>query len=48
MEAIMAANFLMNNDPHGGNWIKFNKAPPKPGEEVRAGGRAGSRSRRRG
>ncbi|MAK56884.1 MAG: 5-methyltetrahydrofolate--homocysteine methyltransferase, partial [Pusillimonas sp.] len=48
MEAIMAANFLMNADPHGGNWIKFNKAPPKPGEEVRAGGRAGSRSRRRG
>jgi 5-methyltetrahydrofolate--homocysteine methyltransferase len=47
MEAIMAANFLTNNDPHGGNWIKFNKAPPKPGEEVRTGGRAGSRSRRR-
>jgi len=47
MEAIMAANFLTNNDPHGGNWIKFNKAPPKPGDEVRTGGRAGSRSRRR-
>src|SRR6056297_3613629 len=47
MEAIHAANFLMNNDPHGGNWIRFNKAPPKPGEEVRAGGRAGSRSRSR-
>jgi len=47
MEAIHAANFLMANDPHGGNWIKFNKAPPKPGDEVRSGGRAGSRSRRR-
>src|SRR6056297_301116 len=49
MEAIRAANFLTNNDPHGGAWIKFNKAPPKPGEEVVAGrgGRAGSRSRAR-
>ena len=47
MEAIMAANFLTNNDPHGGNWIKFNKAPPKAGEESRGrGGRAGSRRRR--
>jgi 5-methyltetrahydrofolate--homocysteine methyltransferase len=47
MEAIHAANFLMANDPHGGNWIKFNKAPPKPGEEATGrGGRAGSRRRR--
>ena len=47
MEAIMAANFLTNNDPHGGNWIKFNKAPPKAGEETRGrGGRAGGRRRR--
>ncbi|PSL17178.1 methyltetrahydrofolate cobalamin methyltransferase [Shimia abyssi] len=47
MEAIRAANFLTNNDPHGGEWIKFNKAPPKPGEETRGrGGRAGGRRRR--
>ena len=25
MEAINAANFLMNSDPHGANWIKTNK-----------------------
>ena len=25
MEAINAANFLMNNDPHGAQWIKTNK-----------------------
>ncbi|MCR9115227.1 MAG: methyltetrahydrofolate cobalamin methyltransferase, partial [Rhodobacteraceae bacterium] len=40
MEAIRAANFLTDNDPHGGEWIKFNKAPAKPGEEA-AGGRGG-------
>jgi len=49
MEAIRAANFLTNNDPHGSAWIRFNKAPPKPGEETAGGrgGRAGSRSRAR-
>ncbi|WP_338547960.1 methyltetrahydrofolate cobalamin methyltransferase [Roseovarius phycicola] len=49
MEAIRAANFLTNNDPHGGEWIKFNKAPLKPGEESPGGrgGRAGARRRRR-
>jgi 5-methyltetrahydrofolate--homocysteine methyltransferase len=48
MEAIHAANFLTDNDPHGGKWIKFNKAPPKPGEDVLTGrgGRAASRRRR--
>ncbi len=47
MEAIRAANFLTDNDPHGGEWIKFNKAPPKVGEEGRGrGGRAGGRRRR--
>ncbi|WP_425053706.1 methyltetrahydrofolate cobalamin methyltransferase [Psychromarinibacter sp. S121] len=25
MEAIRAANFLMNNDPNGGEWIKFSR-----------------------
>ncbi len=47
MEAIRAANFLTNNDPHGGDWIKFNKAPAKEGEEGGRGGRAGGRRRRR-
>ena len=47
MEAIRAANFLTNNDPHGANWIKFNKAPPKAGEETRGrAGRTGGRRRR--
>ena len=47
MEAIRAANFLTNNDPHGGDWIKFNKPPAKAGEEGRGrGGRAGGRRRR--
>ncbi|AVO39205.1 methyltetrahydrofolate cobalamin methyltransferase [Pukyongiella litopenaei] len=47
MEAIRAANFLTNNDPHGSEWIRFNKAPAKPGEEGRGrGGRAGGRRRR--
>ncbi len=46
MTAIRAANFLTNNDPHGGNWIRYNKAPPKAGEEAR-GGRSGNRRRRR-
>ena len=47
MEAIRAANFLTNNDEGGGQWIAFNKAPPKAGEETRGrGGRAGGRRRR--
>ena len=47
MEAIRAANFLTNNDPHGGEWIKFNKPPAAEGEEGRGrGGRAGGRRRR--
>lgn len=42
MEAIRAANFLSNNDPSGGEWIRFNRAPPAEGEgrARRAGGRA--------
>ncbi|RKT34256.1 5-methyltetrahydrofolate--homocysteine methyltransferase [Roseovarius halotolerans] len=49
MEAIRAANFLTDNDPHGGAWIKFNKAPVKPGEDEAGarGGRSGGRRRRR-
>ena len=48
MEAIRAANMLTDNDPHGGNWIKFNKAPAKPGEAAPGGrgGRAAARRRR--
>jgi 5-methyltetrahydrofolate--homocysteine methyltransferase len=41
MEAIRAANFLMNADPSGGEWIRFNRAPQAEGEgrQRRAGGR---------
>ncbi|MCQ0092805.1 methyltetrahydrofolate cobalamin methyltransferase [Roseovarius sp. M141] len=47
MEAIRAANFLTNNDAHGSEWIKFNKAAPKAGEEGRGrAGRVGGRKRR--
>ena len=47
MEAIRAANFLMNNDAHGAEWIRFNKPPAAAGEEGRGrGGRAGGRRRR--
>jgi 5-methyltetrahydrofolate--homocysteine methyltransferase len=46
MEAIRAANFLTNNDPHGGNWIRLNKQAPKAGEENRGrAGRVGGRKR---
>ncbi|NRB16931.1 MAG: methyltetrahydrofolate cobalamin methyltransferase [Rhodobacteraceae bacterium] len=46
MTAIRAANLLTNNDPHGGNWIKYNKPPAAEGEEGR--GRRGGGRRRRG
>ncbi|MCC5975494.1 MAG: methyltetrahydrofolate cobalamin methyltransferase [Rubellimicrobium sp.] len=32
MQAIRAANFLMNTDPSGGEWIRFNRAPVAEGE----------------
>jgi 5-methyltetrahydrofolate--homocysteine methyltransferase len=44
MEAIRAANFLMDHDPSGAAWINFNKDP----DAAPAGGRAGGRRRRRG
>ena len=47
MEAIRAANFLTNNDPHGAAWIRTNKPPAAPGEEGGRGGRSGGRRRRR-
>ncbi|QBF31977.1 methyltetrahydrofolate cobalamin methyltransferase [Thalassococcus sp. S3] len=47
MEAIRAANFLTDNDPHGAEWIRFNKPPAAPGEEAGGRrGRAGGRRRR--
>ncbi|MFT5786445.1 MAG: 5-methyltetrahydrofolate--homocysteine methyltransferase [Candidatus Azotimanducaceae bacterium] len=47
MEAIRAANFLTNNDPHGGEWIRTNKIAPKAGDENRGrAGRSGGRRRR--
>ncbi|MBS0122752.1 methyltetrahydrofolate cobalamin methyltransferase [Thetidibacter halocola] len=47
MEAIRAANFLMNQDDGGGAWIAFNRQPPKAGQEGRGReGRTGGRRRR--
>ena len=43
MEAIRAANFLMNQDEGGAAWINFNKDP----DAAQAGGRGGGRRRRR-
>ncbi len=45
MEAIRAANLLMSNDPHGADWIRFNK-PPSEGEQGGARGRREGRRRR--
>lgn len=45
LEAIRAANFLMNNDPSGAEWIRANRAPSVEGDGSR-GGRAGGRRRR--
>ncbi len=46
MQAIRAANFLMNNDAHGAQWIKANKPPLAEGE-VEAGARGRREGRRR-
>jgi len=47
MEAIRAANFLTDNDPHGQMWIASNKVAPKAGQEGRGrAGRTGGRRRR--
>ena len=46
MEAIRAANFLTNNDPHGSAWIQYNKPPAAEGEAGGRRGRAGGRRRR--
>ncbi|MEO1492584.1 MAG: methyltetrahydrofolate cobalamin methyltransferase [Pseudomonadota bacterium] len=46
IEAIKAADFLLDHDPSGGSWIKFNKTPAAAGEG--GGGRREGRRRRRG
>ncbi|WP_339948697.1 methyltetrahydrofolate cobalamin methyltransferase [uncultured Albimonas sp.] len=46
MEAIRAANLLMNHDPHGAAWIMANRAPTPEGEAP-AGARGGREGRRR-
>jgi 5-methyltetrahydrofolate--homocysteine methyltransferase len=47
MEAIRAANFLMNQDDGGAAWIEFNRQAPKAGQEGRGrAGRTGGRRRR--
>ncbi|MEM9999629.1 MAG: methyltetrahydrofolate cobalamin methyltransferase [Pseudomonadota bacterium] len=54
MEAIRAANFLMNQDEGGGEWIAFNKPTVSAANSNaeaggrRAGGRRGGRAARRG
>jgi 5-methyltetrahydrofolate--homocysteine methyltransferase len=47
MAAIRAANLLMDADPHGGEWIKFNKAPGDGPAGARGGRTGGGRRRRR-
>ncbi len=47
MEAIRAANFLTDNDPSGGEWIRFNRAVAAGGADDAAGGRRRG-GRRRG
>ena len=46
MEAIRAANLLMNADPWGAEWIRANKPPLAEGE-VEAGARGRREGRRR-
>ncbi|NNU80578.1 methyltetrahydrofolate cobalamin methyltransferase [Halovulum dunhuangense] len=46
MEAIRAANLLMNNDPHGAAWIRASKPAGAEGETGGRGGREGRRRRR--
>ena len=46
MEAVRAANLLMNNDRNGAQWIRHNK-PPVPEGEVAPGARGRREGRRR-
>jgi 5-methyltetrahydrofolate--homocysteine methyltransferase len=45
MNAVRAANLLMNHDPNGTAWISANREQPAEGEAPR--GRGGRESRRR-
>jgi 5-methyltetrahydrofolate--homocysteine methyltransferase len=45
MNAIRAANLLMNHDPHGMAWIAANREPQAEGETRGRGGREGRRRR---
>ncbi|MBY6005978.1 methyltetrahydrofolate cobalamin methyltransferase [Salipiger bermudensis] len=47
MAAIRAANLLMNQDPHGGAWIAFNKEAETGEPTAARGGRRGGGRRRR-
>ncbi|WP_370244908.1 methyltetrahydrofolate cobalamin methyltransferase [Salipiger sp.] len=47
MAAIRAANLLMNQDPHGGAWIAFNKEAETGEPAAARGGRRGGGRRRR-
>ncbi len=58
MEAVRAANFLMNHDPNGGEWIRFSRVldaveggesfPDASRASAEAGSGRGGRRRRRG
>ena len=48
MEAIRAANLLMNQDAHGMDWIAFNKPAGSGGDSGARGGRRGGRRGRTG
>jgi 5-methyltetrahydrofolate--homocysteine methyltransferase len=48
IEAIKAADFLMDNDASGGNWIRFNKPPASANAPLGARGDREGRRRRRG
>lgn len=47
MAAIRAANLLLDSDAHGGEWIRFNKAPGEAPAGARGGRAGGGRRRRR-
>ncbi len=47
MEAIRAANLLLDNDPNGTEWIRFNHAASGGEDRGGRGGRDGGRRRRR-
>lgn len=49
MEAVRAANLLMNHDPHGAEWIRTNKPEGEAGAAAPGarGGRRGGRAARR-